>query len=136
MVSAVTTSYRFEDLDFDIIVPATQSSYWGQGRTRTGIIQSFRNAYPVGLYTETGQQIGWARATSDTVYHAYIYDLQVLPEYRGQGLGTRLAQDLLAHPALGDVTGWMLSTRAHHDLYRKLGFEDAEPGRFMALRRD
>ena len=130
----LTTSYRFEDLDFNIIVPATQSSYWGHGRTRDGIIQSFRNAYPVGLY-DGEALIGWARATSDTVYHAYIYDLQVIPEYRGQGLGTRLTQDLMAHPELKNVTGWMLSTRAHHGMYRKLGFTDAEPGRFMTLSR-
>jgi len=134
VVGEITTSYRFEDLDFDIIVPATQASYWGQGRTREDIIQSFRNAYPVGLYD--GQAlIGWARATSDTVYHAYIYDLQVIPEHRGQGLGTRLTQDLMAHPDLKNVTGWMLSTRAHHGLYRKLGFKDAEPGRHMSLTR-
>lgn len=130
----LTTSYSFEDLDFNIIVPATQSSYWGQGRTREGIIQSFRNAFPVGLY-DGKALIGWARATSDTVYHAYIYDLQVIPAYRGQGLGTRLTQDLMAHPDLKDVTGWMLSTRAHHGMYRKLGFKDAEPGRYMALTR-
>ena len=132
MVGSIQTSYRFEDLDFDVIVPATQVSYWGQGRTREGIIKSFRSSYPVGLYTRDGGQIGWARATSDTVYHAYIFDLQVIPAFRGQGLGRRLSEDLMAHPELANVTGWMLSTRAHHSLYRKLGFTDAEPGRYMS----
>ncbi|MEO1536375.1 MAG: GNAT family N-acetyltransferase [Pseudomonadota bacterium] len=133
-MSEIATSYRFEDLDFDTIVPATQASYWGQGRTHEGIVQSFRNAYAVGLY-DGKAQIGWARATSDTVYHAFIYDLQVILSYRGRGLGKRLAQDLMAHPDLIAVTGWMLATRAHHGLYRKLGYEDAEPGRFMSLAR-
>ncbi|MEM7632358.1 MAG: GNAT family N-acetyltransferase [Pseudomonadota bacterium] len=128
----ILTSYQFDELDFDTIVPVTQASYWGQGRTREGIVKSFRNAYSVGLRAEDGAQVGWARATSDTVYHAYIYDLQVLPDYRGRGLGTRLTQDLMAHPELSEVTGWMLSTRAHHGMYRKLGFKDADPGRYMS----
>lgn len=132
MNERIQTGYTFDRLDFDVIVPATQNSYWGQGRTRDGVIRSFRNSYPVGLYAEEGAQIGWARATSDTVYHAYVYDLQVVPEHRGRGLGIRLAQDLMTHPDLKDVTGWMLSTRAHHGLYRKLGFDDVDPGRYMS----
>ncbi|MEO0915855.1 MAG: hypothetical protein AAFY31_02575, partial [Pseudomonadota bacterium] len=60
----ILTSYHFDRLNFAVIVPATQDSYWGQGRTRDGIIKSFRNAYPVGLYTSEGAQVGWARATS------------------------------------------------------------------------
>jgi len=129
----VMTSYKFEDLDFDVIVPETQNSYWGSGRSREGIIQSFENSFPVGLRLTTGEQIGWARATSDTVYHAYIYDLQVIPEYRGKGLGKKLTKDLIEHPMLRNVTGWMLATRNQHALYRKFGFEDAEPGRYMAM---
>ena len=134
MIQAVT-SYRFEDLDFDVIVPAIQGSYWGQGRSRDGIIRSFEKSYPVCLLAETGHTIGWARATSDTIYHAYIYDLQVLPEFRNRGFGTRLAQNLMAHPELVDVTGWMLSTKNQHGMYRRLGFEDAEASRYMSLKR-
>ncbi len=129
----VITSYEFDELDFNVIVPETQNSYWGEGRTKDGIIQSFRNSFPVGLRLQSGEQIGWARATSDTVYHAYIYDLQVMPAYRRRGFGNRLVKDLLNHPDLKRVTGWMLSTRNQHRLYRKFGFSDAVPGRYMTM---
>ena len=127
------TSHDVAEFDFDLIVPATQQSYWGGGRQRDGIIESFHNAFPVGLFDSDGAQVGWARAMSDTVYHAYIYDLQVVPAHRGKGLGRRLATDLMQHPALHNVSSWMLSTRSHHGVYRPLGFEDAVPGRYMVL---
>ena len=117
----IRTSYDLDEFDFDIIVPATQGSYWGKGRTREGIVESFKNAFPVGLFHPADGRIDWARATSDIVYHAYIFDLQVVPAYRGRGLGRRLAIDLMNHPELRGVTGWMLSTRAHHHIYRPLG---------------
>lgn len=86
-----------------------------------------------GLFTKE-EQVGWARAASDTVYHAYIMDLMVVPEHRGKGLGKRLTRDLMAHPELTEVTGWMLATRDHHKLYRSFGFSDVEPNRFMTMR--
>ncbi len=129
----IRTSYSLEDFDFDIIVSETLNSYWGKGRSREDIIKSFKNSYPVGIFLGSGEQIGWARATSDTVYHAYIFDLQVLAEYRGRGLAKRLTKDLMDHPELKSVRGWMLATRDQHHLYRKFGFVDAKPGRYMSL---
>lgn len=132
----IRTGYDVGEFDFDVIVPATQASYWGNGRERNDIIKSFRNSFPVGLFHWQDGQIGWARATSDTVYHAYIYDLQVVPDHRGKGLGKHLVTELMRHPELKDVSGWMLSTRHHHGFYRPLGFEDAEHGRYMVLTKD
>ncbi len=129
-------SYNTDEFDFDLIVPATQASYWGNSRRRDGIIKSFRNSYSVGLFHPADGQVGWVRATSDTVYHAYIYDLQVMPAHRGKGLGTYLVSELMNHPELGEVTGWMLSTRDHHHLYRPFGFRDAAEGRHMVLTRN
>ena len=132
---AIRTSYNLSEFDFERIVPAIQDSYWGKGRKADGIIAAFRNSYPVGLFLNGEGQIGWARATSDEIYHAYIFDLIVIPEFRGQGLGKRLIQDIMAHPKLRDVSGWMLSTRHHHHLYWQFGFKNAEPGRHMTMQR-
>ena len=129
------TSYDLSEFDFDRIVPAIQQSYWGEGRSAEGIKAAFANSFPAGLFHAEDGQIGWVRATSDCVYHAYIFDLIVVPDYRAQGLGKRMTQDIMNHPDLRAVTGWMLSTRYHHDLYRPFGFKDGEPGRYMALKR-
>ena len=131
----IRTSYDVDEFDFDLIVPATQASYWGNGRQKDGVIKSFRNSYPVGLFHPSDGQVGWVQATSDTVFHAYIYDLQVVPSHRRKGLGKFLIVELMRHPDLKDVTGWMLSTRNLHHLYRQFGFKDAEQGRHMVMTR-
>lgn len=131
----IHTSYDLSDFDFDRIIPAIQGSYWGEGRTAVGIVAAFKHSFPIGLFHPEDGQVGWARATSDKVYHAYIFDLMVVPKCRGLGLGKRLTQDLMAHPELREVSGWMLSTRHHHGLYRHFGFKDAEPGRYMAMKK-
>lgn len=129
----ITTSYEFSAFNCDLIIPAIQNSYWGAGRSATGIKRAFQNSFVAGLFIGA-EQVGWARATSDTVYHAFIFDLMVVPEYRGKGIGKRLTRDLMAHPQLTDVSGWMLATRDHHGLYQQFGFSEVEPNRFMTLR--
>ena len=131
----LVVSYDCTTYDFDVIVPFIQQSYWGAGRRRDDIVRAFQHSWTVGLFLPGGQQIGWARATSDTVFHAYIFDLAVIERFRGRGIGRRLVEVLMQHPELTNVTGWMLSTRYHHDLYRTFGFEDAEQGRYMTLKK-
>jgi len=131
----IRISYDQAEFNFDLIVPFTQQSYWGKGRCYQNIVTAFSNSFAIGMFLEDGEQIAWARATSDTVFHAYIFDLVVVEDYRGMGFGKRLVTELMAHPSLTNVSGWMLSTRFHHELYRQFGFKDAEQGRYMALRK-
>jgi len=70
-----------------------------------------------------------------TVYHAYIFDLAVVQDFRGRGYGKQLVKELMAHPSLINVSGWMLATKIHHDLYRQFGFKDAKQGRYMSLKK-
>jgi len=131
----IRVSYDQSEFNFDLIVPFIQQSYWGKGRNHQDIVQAFENSFSIGFFLESGEQIAWARATSDTVYHAYIFDLAVVQKYRGKGYGKQLVTDLMAHPSLIKVSGWMLSTKMHHELYRQFGFADAEQGRYMSLKK-
>ncbi|WP_299608238.1 GNAT family N-acetyltransferase [uncultured Tateyamaria sp.] len=123
-----------ERFDFDQIVPAVQSSYWGQGRQADDILLAFAGSAVVGVF-EDGQQVAVARAITDGVYHAYIYDLIVFEPHRGRGLAHVLMDALFAHPQLKAVSGWMLSTRDAHGLYEKYGFAPTDPNRTMWMRR-
>ncbi|MCE2522687.1 MAG: GNAT family N-acetyltransferase [Rhodobacteraceae bacterium] len=58
-----------------------------------------------------------------------------MPSHRGKGLGKFLIVELMRHPDLRDVTGWMLSTHNLHHLYRQFGFKDAEQGRHLVMTR-
>ena len=45
---------------------------------------------------ETGNVVGFITAISDNVLAAFIPNLEVLPAYKGQGIGTELVQRMLA----------------------------------------
>ncbi|TIW43726.1 MAG: GNAT family N-acetyltransferase, partial [Mesorhizobium sp.] len=66
---------------------------------------------------------------------AYLADVIIWPEYRGQGIGTRLVQALIDHPDCKTVTHWSLSTNDAHAVYEKLGFRPSTDGRYMRLDR-
>lgn len=132
--ASIVISYDPQRMDLGMIVPVIQSSYWGQGRTASGIRQSFKGSYLAGLFDGT-TQLAFARAVSDATYFAYIFDLFVIPKARGRGFGRQITHAILDHPDLSEVTGWMLASRDTHDLYRMFGFTDVEPGRYMALQR-
>ncbi|MFL4469438.1 GNAT family N-acetyltransferase [Tateyamaria armeniaca] len=121
-------------LDYDRIIPFVQNSYWGTGRAAADIRRAFAGSAVVGVFEE-GAMLGTARAVTDGVFHAYIYDLFVFEEHRGRGLAHVLMDALFDHPDLRDVAGWMLSTRDAHGLYEKYGFAPIDPGRVMWMRR-
>lgn len=131
----INISYEHSDFNYDLIVPFIQKSYWGKGRSYENIVQAFSRSFVVGFFSSDGTQIGWARATSDTIYHAYIFDLAIVEEHRGTGLGKKLTLELMSHPELKDVAGWMLATKKHHGMYRKLGFKGVESGRYMSYKK-
>ena len=134
-VKEIRISYDQSEFDFDLIVPFIQQSYWGKGRSHKDIVASFKNSFVIGFFLPNETQIAWARVTSDMVYHAYIFDLAVIKEFRGMGYGKKLVTELMVHPELVRVSGWMLSTRMHHKLYRQFGFEDVEHGGCMFLKK-
>jgi len=62
---------------------------------------------------------------SDRATFAWLCDVFVLPEYRGQGLGSWLVGLTVHHPAAVDGLQ-LLATRDAHGLYEKHGFERRE----------
>ncbi len=99
-----------------------QKSYWGQGRTQDQILKSFENSICFGAFKD-GRHVGFSRVVSDRVFFAYIFDLFVVEEFRGQGIAKALTQAILDHDQLREVSGFMLSTREAHGLYEPFGFK-------------
>ncbi len=59
-------------------------------------LRMLENAYAVALAVDTdaGRVVGFANAISDGVLSAHIPLLEVLPEWQGRGIGTRLIETL------------------------------------------
>ncbi len=121
-------------LDFGIIHDFLRRSYWSPGIPRTLVEQAAAHSTPFGLYRrgpDRTEQVGYMRVLSDFAAFAYLMDGSVLEAFRGQGLARWMVQSVMADALFQDVRSWMLVTRDAHDLYRTLGFNEVDPGRYM-----
>lgn len=112
-------------LDIPMIHGFLRQTYWAKDRSLETIQTTIEHSFCFGLY-DNKQQIGFARVVSDGSIFAYIMDVFVLDDYRGQGLGKLFMQYILEQSLLKNVKKWMLGTRDAHGLYRKLGFTDIQ----------
>jgi GNAT superfamily N-acetyltransferase len=118
-------------LDLGAVHAFLRDSYWAKGVPREVVERSVANSLCFGLY-RGGEQVGFARVTSDRATFAYLADVFVLEEHRGRGLGKWLVETVLSHPELQGLRRWMLATADAHDLYRGYGFRGFGcPGIFM-----
>ena len=127
-------------LDLDLIHKfLSEHSYWARGIPRDVVARSIANSLCFGVYAlgnanpdSEWRQVGFARVATDRATFAYLADVFILPEHRGQGLSKRLMEAVLAHPHLQGLRRWMLATADAHELYRRFGFAElSQPDRFM-----
>lgn len=109
----------------------SNQSYWGQGRKLETVQRSIENSLNFGLY-KSNQQIGFARVVTDFATFAWVADVFILQEHRGQGLAKWLMASILSHPQLQQFRRWVLATKDAHELYRQFGFRELKrPERWM-----
>ena len=119
--------YEFDDdvsrIDLDALWDSLcASAYWGKWRSRDDVQRQVLASWrTIGCYTGSGAMVGFARAVSDGVALAYLADVYVLPEHRGQGLGRALV-DAMIEQGPGQGFRWMLHTTDAQGLYRLFGF--------------
>ena len=111
----------------DEVEPLISSAYWNQshepGRMAAAHLGS--TAWVIAR-DGRGRLVGTARALSDGAKTAWIYDVLVIEALRGQGVGRRLMNALLAHPAVRGVRFVHLSTSDADPFYATLGFGYSE----------
>ena len=118
-------------LDLDLIHDFLSArSYWAAGRSRARVVRSIEHSLPFGLYHGNGQ-VGFARVVTDYVVIAYLADVFVLEAHRGGGLAKWLVETVMGTPELQKLRRWVLGTRDAHELYRRFGFAEPEPGLWM-----
>jgi GNAT superfamily N-acetyltransferase len=111
----------------------SERSYWVPGIPLDVVRRGIEGSLNFGLYADGGgRTIGLARIITDCATFAYVCDVFVLDEFRGQGLGTWLMECVATHPRLQGLRRWMLGTKDAHTLYEKTGFRPvAAPDRWM-----
>lgn len=94
---------------------------------------SIENSLNFGLF-HSDKQIGFARVISDFSTIAYLGDIYVLDNYRGQGLSKKLMESVMTHPNLQGLRRWILLTSTAESLYEKYGFTKLpKPELYMEL---
>lgn len=119
-------------LDVDAIQRfLAEDSYWACERTLEQTKTAIENSICFGVY-HGERQIGFARVVSDQATFAYIGDVYIIEEFRGQSLSKWLMETIVSHPDLQNLRRWVLATRDAHTLYEKFGFHELTfPERWM-----
>ncbi|HXG68485.1 MAG TPA: GNAT family N-acetyltransferase, partial [Blastocatellia bacterium] len=92
-------------LDLEVIHGYLSRSYWAARRPLETIKRSIEHSLAFGVY-EGERQIGFTRVITDYATFAYLADVFILEEFRGQGLGKWLMEVISAHPELQGLRRW------------------------------
>ena len=91
--------------------------------------RAFEASHTTIFVYEESQLIGFGRALSDGEYQGAIYDVAVLPEAQGKGIGKVIIQAILDR--LPNCNIILYSSPGMQGFYKKLGFRSMKTG--MAL---
>jgi GNAT superfamily N-acetyltransferase len=109
----------------------TEKAYWARDRTLEQTTRAIENSLCFGAYAD-GTLVGFGRVVSDFATFAYVGDVFVLEEFRGQGISKSLMQAMVEHPKLQGLRRWVLATKDAHGLYEQFEFSSLRfPERWM-----
>jgi N-acetylglutamate synthase-like GNAT family acetyltransferase len=99
----------------------SKHSGWSDNIPFDRVKTSIDNSLNFGLF-HFNKQIGFARVITDFSTIAYLGDIYILDNYRGQGLSKKLMNIVMNHPTLQGLRRWILLTSTADWLYEKYGF--------------
>lgn len=100
------------------------AAFWARDRTAEDLKIAIAHSHPVVTAWDGSTLIGFARATSDVIYRATIWDVVIHPDYQGAGLGRKLVQTVLGHPHVSRVERVYLMTTHQQRFYERIGFQE------------
>lgn len=111
-----------QNFNFEVIFQfLSNDAYWSKDITRTELEEILKDNLCFGLFFEK-EQIGLAILTTDFASFAYLSDVFVLEDYRGQGAGKWMLEQIVAQPEL-KALNLLLSTEDAQEFYEKFGFK-------------
>ena len=113
----------------------SQEASWCKGIPFEIFNPTFDNSFCIGALTD-GKQIAYARLITDYATFAYLADVYVTGEHRGNGLSKKMMELLFDLDWVKGLRRIMLATRDAHELYKQFGFTECKyPERIMEISR-
>jgi GNAT superfamily N-acetyltransferase len=112
-------------LDANAVFEFLVRARWWNNLTHESLDRALRNSMCFSLL-EADKQIGLARVITDCVTYAYLCDVFITEDRRGQGLGSWLIRCVLDHPELKDLKRVALITHDMQAFYLSLDFSVTE----------
>jgi ribosomal protein S18 acetylase RimI-like enzyme len=114
---------RQEDIDpHQLQALFNKSAFWARDRKIEDLKIAIERSEPVISALDSDRLIGFARATSDGIYRATIWDVVIDCDYQKLGLGRKLLETLLSHPTMNRVERIYLNTTNQQSFYERIGF--------------
>ena len=110
-----------KDLPCEQIQKLFVSAGWSDGSHTSFMNKPFINSTLVISAWDGENLVGVARVLSDTLTRSVIYDLVVLPEFQGRGIGRELVRRCIGHFPDSE---WLVQTEEPISAYyEKIGFK-------------
>ena len=107
------------------------NSFWAAGRSQTDLHRMLRGSEAAVSAWQGQRLVGFGRATSDGIYRAVLWDVVVIRDQEGQGLGRRLVETLLLAAPVASAERVYLMTTNSKGFYERLGFQEVITQKLM-----
>ena len=110
-------------------------SFWASGRSLADLRRKLSGSTVVVSAWQGKRLVGFGRACSDGIFRAVLWDVVVVSDLQGRGIGRRLVEALLQDPALCRAERVYLMTTYSDRFYRQLGFRSADSQQLLVRHR-
>ena len=113
-----------------------QKEWWSNDRTLEDIEFILKHSsFYIGLVDDNDKLLAFARILTDYFQFAYVYDVIVAEENRERGLGKKLMEAIIIHPALRNIKNIeLVCRREKQSFYEQFGFS-TNYGKSVAMRK-
>ena len=120
---SLTLTTDRQRISLDDVEAFLRQTYWASQRSRDRIARTLETSLCFAVVDEsTGTTVAFARVVTDYADFAWLCDVFVTPERRGEGISSWMLESMLSHPDLQGLRRMILATSDAHGLYAQHGF--------------
>ena len=124
------SEYFFYDSKHAVCAADLQTLYrfthWGKSRSGEQIEKMLNGSSLCFSARYDGKLVAFCRMLTDFVFRASLWDILVHPDHQGKGLGSKLLDYTLNHPAVADIPVIVTYSSELVPFLKRIGFENRD----------